>query len=130
MHAAKFTSNRAWHGTKSEALYATMHNGQLRASSDRKAWKALLKWCAPSLWGKLLSGHLAIVQCLAAEHGADVHGHGMVLNGGWSRFAGQSEPPIDVISSSSKVYVKIRITMWNQLVHRFPQIETSPPDNP
>ena len=82
MHAAKFTSNRAWHGTKSEALYATMHNGQLRASSDRKAWKALVKWCAPSL------------------------------------------------CSSSKVYVKIRITMWNQLVHRFPQIETSPPDNP
>ena len=108
MHAAKFTSNRAWHGTKSEALYATMHNGQLRASSDRKAWKALLKWCAPSLWGKLLSGHLAIcsyldiLPCHARahrhEHGADVHGHGMVLNGGWSRFAGQSEPPIDVIN--------------------------------
>ena len=43
-------------------------------------YSKLLEDCG-SLW--LMSGHLAIVQCLVAEHGADVHGHGMVLNGGW-----------------------------------------------
>jgi len=60
-------------------------------------------WEAPSLC-------LAIVQCLAAEHGADVQGHGMVLNVGgrqeWqldNKLANLSTTPWDVPDAQAQI---------------------------